>query len=369
MVLGLLLAALPLAFNACSDGGFKSNVSDEASREATGPEGNQTRRSGGPAIVATGHWKSSLYSCDGGRSWQGYQSQDNDFRCWQASHGNVDCDHSSSSATGLTWGPKGFMATYGWGTPGQVELSDDAINWTVVHQGRTWAGVAFGNQTYVLNERSPLLSTDGNTWEPGGALNFVPWNARRIFFVPQQGGVFISVAQSGATHDLMISTDNGQTFVRPTLPMGCGNGQLAYGGDRIVLLSESLCVSSDAGQTWQIHPNKPTGFMIFDGQEFKVYSAGQVARSVDGMTWSLTPLQLNGAAATRLSFAQVAFEPESGSYAGIYQQWGNFYEQTQFYHSRDGVNWLQLNKSSGEAPVAPHPIRHIAVGHSMACGE
>lgn len=320
-----------------------------------------------PAFMVTGHWQSSMYSCDGGMTWKGYRSLDNNFRCWSAAHGNVDCDHASSSNFGLAYGPLGFIASFGWGQPGPVRSTLNGDQWSTVHSGETWAGIAYGRDTYILNSRTPLRSENLTTWQRGGDINFNVWNARRIFYVPLNSGVFISTAESGDTQDLMISTDAGVSWRRPNgLPTNCGNGVVAYDNSRILLLSKSLCRSTDGGLTWQEMNVRPNGDkIIYGGGEFKVYGNGRAYRSVDGNGWVPTDLQVNGSN-TYLDFEVVAYHPQTQKYVAIQQGWGRWYEQTQYYRSDDGVRWTLLNKASS-APVAPHPVRQIAVGYLENC--
>jgi len=270
---------------------------------------------------------------------------------------------------GVAYGPSGFVATFGWGAPGRVQISDDGVNWRVVQQGSTWSGVAFGNDTYILNDRSPLISSNGATWQNGGALNFVPWNSRRIFFVPHNGGVFISTAESSGVFDLMISRDNGRTFRHPTQrPSGCGSGLLAHSANRIVLLSQSLCVSSDAGETWQVvNTRLDASQLLYDGQEFRAYGYGTVARSTDGLTWTQSSFQVNGGSAGGIQLGEISRHPATGRYVAISQDWAAYYDRTQYYYSDNGLNWIRLNKAAGAAPVSIHPIRQIAAGYVKGC--
>lgn len=401
--------SIPTVFNGCSEGGFESSVTNTAlnNSHGNGPEDDKvpdddrtpdedddvdppvqppveppveppvippvvvppppTMKA---AFVAVGHYKSSMYTCDGGATWKGYRSLNNSFRCWQPSSNNFDCDHHSSSSMGLTYGPQGFLATFGWGQPGNVEMTENGTTWDPVQQGNTWAGVAYGNNTYILHERDSRKSINGGeTWQAGGYIDYVPYNARQLFFVPQSGGVFIGTAESSNVLDMMISRNNGQTWQHPTTrPAGCGPGLLAYSANRIVLLSRSLCVSTDAGATWQEHPNKPNAEgLIYDGTEFKAYDTGVVRRSTDGITWTSTTVRINGVNSASTHIGKVAYHPESKAYVGIRQSWDNYYEATQYYTSLDGLNWIQLNKQSGAAPTAPHPINHISAGYLKEC--
>jgi hypothetical protein len=262
------------------------------------------------------------------------------------------------------------MATYGWGQPGQTELSTNGSAWSVVRTGGTWAGIAYGNGTYILNERGPMISANaGQTWTRGGDINFIPWNARKITFVNLNGGMFISTANSSNVMDLMISRDNGASFVRPTtLPASCGDGNFAYNNSAILLYSQSLCRSTDFGYTWQVLPTKPnSGNLTFDGSEFKIFARGQVHRSTDnGSTWSTSNLQVNGANNSNLEFGHVSYSAALSKYIGIVQSWGRYYEQTQYYHSINGINWIQIDKAQGLAPNSIHPVRQITTGYLPA---
>ncbi len=327
---------------------------------------------GTAAFVVSGHQGSSMYSCDGGESWQGYR-QATASRCGSG----VDCDHTAWANPGaIGYGADGFMISYGWGNPGQVQISDNGVDWKTVHQGRTFAGVAYGNGLYFLNSRRmPLFSNDaGQSWVEGGDILSTPYNQRQAYFVPHGDGVFISVSNSSGVVDTMISVDDGATFRHPTtLPSGCGEGLLGYNDDTIVLISQNICVSTDGAENWTAIP-RPTGMgsgrsqkLIFDGAEFKTYSRGIVFRSTNGITWTQTPLQLNGVVDGSLDLKHPAFHPANGRFVAFKQSSPRWYESTEYYYSDDGVNWIQLNRNSANVPIAPHPFRGIAVGYLKDC--
>lgn len=322
-----------------------------------------------PVFVSSGHMRSTMYTCDG-LSWRGYRSADNNLRCWQPSSSNYDCDHSPYRSLGIAYGNGGFMATYGWGYPGSVELTSNGTSWTQVHTGSAWAGVAYGNSTYVLNEWNPLYSTNaGTNWTQGSQINFQANNPRRISFANVGPGVFITQSQSGNS-DLLISTNNGQSFTHPTTrpSSSCIVGTVAHNASAILLLSNSaLCRSTDNGQTWQTVGSKPDGdILIHDGPEFKAYSQGKVQRSTNGTTWTTTTLQLNGSNNTSLSFAHVSYHAGMNKYVAIYQGWDRYYEHTRYYHSDNGINWIEINRNSGLVPLTPHPVAQIAPGYLPA---
>lgn len=320
-----------------------------------------------PALMATGHFKTSMYSCDGGESWRGYRTSSTTTRCWEGP-GAVECDHTSLSNRGLAYGPQGFVASFGWGSPGSVELFDrSAKSWQTVQSGNTWAGVAYGSGVYILNERQPLVSSNATAWNRGGDINFRPWNARRIYFVNQQNGFFVSVANSGDDHDLMISTNNGQSWSRPTtLPSQCGNGRLAHDSQStLVLSSAALCVSTDSGRTWRTLSGLPANSqnLIYDGSEFKLYHFGRVYRSANGINWTNQLVTLNGRTSAESELGLLEYQPTLRKYVLIAQSWGRFYELTKYYHSLDGINFIETTN----APRTPHPMVHISSGFIENC--
>ena len=325
-----------------------------------------------PAFMASGHQGSSMYSCDGGLSWKGYREA-TATRCANG----VDCDHTpNANPEAIAYGADGFMISYGWGDPGQVELSNDGENWDVVQTGRTFAGVAYGNGRYFLcSHFNPLFSADGGaTWTSGGTINSIPFNQRQAHFIPQNGGIFISLSNSSEVVDVMISDDNGVSFRHPsTLPAGCGEGLLNYSATTIVLLSQNLCLSMDGGENWVALP-LPNGMttdrsqqLLYNGAEFIAYSRGVAYHSADGMNWQQTNLQVNGQPSPDLNLRHPAFHPDTGKYVGFEQGFNGSYEQTQFFYSNDGFNWTRVDKATADVPQAPHPIRGIAVGYLKNC--
>ncbi len=326
----------------------------------------------GAALMAVGHMQSSMYSCDGGRTWEGYQSASSSQRCWDNTADNFDCDHDSTSALGVAYGDGDFMATFGWGQPGQVIKTSDGQNWEQVHQGATFAGVSYGNGIYYLNERNSGLvsSDDGATWNPAGPVLSIPYNQRQTFFIRSGGGRFVSLSDSSGVGDIMISKNNGASFEHPTvLPTGCGNGSYAQSNQVVMVMSQQLCVSVDSGDSWlPTTPPSGTRGLLFNGVEFRTYGRGHFLKTPDYMVvWTRTNLMVDGQAAPNLDLKDVTYQPDWGRYSGHTQSWQNWYEDTQFYYSDDGIDWHRVAKENGLAPMAPHPIRAVTSGYLEVC--
>ncbi len=344
---------------------------------ADGTDNNQTPTNpqyphGGPAILAAGHFQSTMYSCDGGKSWEGYQSTTDTRRCYDRNADDFDCNHSEGAPIGVAWGKEaGFMVTFGWGQPGQVVRSKDGNTWTQVHQGSTFAGVSYGNGHYYLNaRRNNLISSDGgDNWTTGNGAATTPYNQRKTFFTPGGGGRFLTLASSGDVVDLMISKDNGLNFEHPTtLPAGCGNGSFAVGNQSIIILSQNTCMSLDHGDTWIPSPALDgVDSIVFNGSEFRAYGRGFFMRSPDGETnWERVEVTLDGENSNPY-LNHVVYQKDLKRYSATSQRWQNWYESTEFYWSDDGVNWHTVE--ADKAPTAPHPIRAIGTGYLESCSR
>ena len=333
---------------------------------------------GVPAFVATGHMQSSMYSCDGGVTWKGYQTESTSVRCWdESSPNNVECNHTSFSASGLAYGADGFMATFGWGPLGDVVITANGNDWDIVKTNVMKGGVSYGNGIYLLNNRTVELSDNGGlTWARAGKVNFSSAStARKTAFVNQGQGIFFSSGSASIT-ELQVSRDNGQTFNVPSsLPSSCGDGEMVYNDSTILLKSNSLCRSTDQGDTWQVVSNPPSvgqgAKLVYANGLFRYYNRTSVYTSVDGLTWgNQQPITLTAGStmdSSRGIGGHIEYHPELDSYVAISQAGGHFYESTEYYHSKNGFEWTQVNKVQGNAPLSPHPVRHLKAGYIPNC--
>lgn len=371
-----------LILSGCLNNELASNSID-SSTDTSNPTVPNDNDSGptraGAALMAVGHMQSSMYSCDGGMTWEGYQSANDSLRCWDPDNGNFDCDHDETSSLGVAWGESGFMATFGWGAPGHAAITSDGQTWTeAIRPGGniTYAGVSYGNGRYFLNSRynGMISQNGGETFQPTGNIETVPYNLRKTFFVPGGGGRFISLASSSGVVDLMISKDNGATFTHPdTLPEGCGNGSYAQSSEIIIILSERLCYSTDNGDTWVAEdlPSNQYDRIMFDGEQFRIYLNNQFLYTENSLplNWQSQSINLIGSPGTNLRLKNVTYQKEHQRYSAHNQSWNNWYEQTEFYYSSNGIDWQRVAKEAGDAPMSPHPIRHVAKGYLNVCDQ
>ncbi len=317
-----------------------------------------------PAFVALGHLGRTTVSCDDGRTWIHDRSADDDARCW-GENNEPDCDHSEFAGRGLVYAEGGFVASWGWGTPGTLTRTTNGSDWTEVGTDTpTFAGIAYGNGTLVANSSPTWLSTDGVDWEEGGSSNLGALY-RGIGFVDYDGGRFIAVGQDGSTLGISHSKD-GRSFTRAAATDGCGASfkGIAGGGGHAVFASGdgSVCWSDDGGENWTMVEDLATELdagPIYTGSEFLVWSRGHVHRSADGKTWSTETLS-----SSNLRFGAVARSPE-GTFVAVNGEWQEWYDAQHFYRSADGKTWETLPATAFHGG---HPITFLAFGY-LAAGD
>lgn len=313
-----------------------------------------------PMFVAVGKLGRTTVSCDDGHTWIADRSEVPDGVCWNdASPMNIECDHHEWSSVGVVSAKDHVLATFGWGHPGMVRRTADGITWEDVLPGHTFAGLAYGNDRIVANDREPWSSSsDGasGSWAVAGSIESSVWNVRKIGFVQGDGGRFVVTLESGDTRDIVLSDDNGKTFhAATTRPAECGHWVsdiLHSGGVTIIVQSDgSVCRSTDRGDTWT-HQSVSGSFssngLVVDGA-FVVWDGSTRYRSTDGASWKSEP-----------GTAGVIIGPVARSAAGTYAAaiggWSNWYDKQKFYRSTDGLNWETLPTTAFKQS---HPITHV----------
>jgi hypothetical protein len=361
------------------DGGSGGGAGDGGLPQDGGDGGGGGSDGGNPslrgAFVAIGYAARTTISCDDGRTWIANQSGDDNLRCFepQPDGGNGDCDHKYEPGRGITFGNGTFLANFGWGDPGTLRRSTDGVNWQVVERGKTYASSAYGNGRFVAINNETSVSVNGGTawtsvYTPANS------NVRRGAFGGADGGVFVLVADGPYA---ARSVDGLTWTAATTLPSNCGqniqwSGGIASANGALVMVGGNgyACRSTDNGATWVgvSMGGSVTGRLVHTGTVYQTYGtspSGQSVRfqSVDGLSWTTTPLQLrvrNADGSVTLSNNGPLIGPVarsgSGAWVGVNEGWQVWYEQQRFYRSDDGVIWEQLAPGT----FAPsHPMTHI----------
>jgi hypothetical protein len=352
-----------------------------------------------PVLVAQGDMGRITVSCNDGKTWSFDTAWDEAadpllcgqkqaIRCFEmpASYSvNGTCQTEGSCldtpdvAKGVIYGNGKFVATWGWGQPGAVRTSEDAKTWTTTHPDDNFGGLAFGGGRFVAASRSPFVSSDGMSWNPGGDANFLNsdnspmWSVRRFAYADYKGGGrFVAVATGNTNRDMLVSSDSGASWWRPSsIPDECANEVSTYGGivsgnDVIVIVDQqaNACRSVDGGQTWTVVPTGLTQILshgVWTGKEFLFWGDDAfMVSSPDGAVWTKTPM------VTPTRLGPVA-RSESGTFVAVGSVWQG-YENQRFLRSTDGLSWEELPAGAFKAG---HPIFYMTAGRvpAAACGQ
>ena len=345
-------------------GGSSGHDAGNAGADAGGDAGG----SGGGRVsifVAQGHKGRLMISCDDGRTWTADRNDDDTVHCFDSSA--TDCDHDPGAARGLAHGNGYFVATFGWGLPGHIARSKNGVDWEEFPQTKTFADLAFGHGLFVANDPTPAISSDGESWMDGGHTVLSVANVRAIAFVAKNGGRFVVTGETGTAHDVVISKDDGKSWVHPTtLPAACGaNVTGLTASDDIVLIAQGggrVCTSADGGDTWKetIASQGFTSPPVWTGSEFMIWQNATLLRSPDGTTWTsaaLTPANVH--------IGIVAVNAK-GTFVAVNADWNSWYDKQAFYRSEDGVSWDVLPSTAFKGG---HPIYFMEAGDVEASAK
>lgn len=331
-----------------------------------------------PAFVLVGKQGRRAVSCDDGLTWQNDVSLDDAlpenlrFRCFSGDFAlpdggsnNTDCDHNAWSSTSLAVAGEVLLHTMGWGSPGTIWRSTDAVSWSLVHTGPGAQDVLVGPSRVMLASRAGAISSDrGLTWTRSTEIRLTSgteeiWNVRGG---GSGGGSFVVSAQDGQRVDYQVSRDEGATWQRPQLVGGgridaCGSSHPVYGNGVFVTATwtsaqnrTTFCRSADQGLTWTVVPGPPDYLesrVLFTGSTFIVWSRGRVHRSPDGLTWTSTSTSTRSPTGTMSAGPEIGAVAlsSSGTFAAVLGGWNVWYDRQRFYRSSDGVTWDELPAS------------------------
>ncbi len=326
-------------------------------------------------FMASGHMGRTVMSCDDGKTWINDRSDNDNARCWvaQTDPNYVECDHTPYSARGLDANGGMFYTNHGWGFNGAVKKSRDGKNWETIQTGN-WGGeiAAFskdivfryaegGNWYRTINQGVSWTNlTDQQLGFSGDAFDHpgVQRTNNKAFVLGRTAGLAVSLNQ-GESWSFVAS-----------YPSEYGNRGFAEGNGIIVSIGNKsvqgqpsipyVAKSSNNGQTWSaMQLGSDMRRIIFNGSHFMIWDQAKVHKSTDGVNWVTSEVKIDGATAGWWMNMTIAYNPTSGTYAGVLNSWGNYYEKQKFYRSLDGINWTTLASTQYKGG---HPLGYMTTG-------
>lgn len=367
----LLLAILPLML------GYQNCTPMAAAQFDAASVNSVINGKSGPITVfmASGHMGRTLFSCDDGATWVHDQSANDAARCWVSGDPNyVECDHSEFAGRGLDLSGGAAYVNFGWGYNGTIKRSTDGVHWTTLKSDGWGGGIAaFGGRLISLWAGMIASNDLGQTWtsvvnSPAGRLDhpsFVHVGAHLI---------------ATANNEIAVSNDQGATWTEvPSFSSSWGssfaegNGLLVSVGNDALGTGQNLwsARSTDGGLTWTATKVYTADYaswsnVFFDGHAFNAFSNRAKWTSVDGITWSQTPLVFSDATFNPGLFTgPMSYNPTTGTYALITNVWANYYDAQKALRSSDGVHWSVLDAQHFKGG---HPISSLKVGTIDASG-
>ncbi len=228
-------------------------------------------------------------SCDGGVTWS---------EMWEHNPA-ADCFHDPDSLYPRpAYGNDVFVVPSGWGDPGAMYVSSDAVTWERFPElelpggGQSevnGAGVFFDGSSFGVFRR--LRSDNGFDWLEQEDDMRPPsvGNIRRVAFSEQDELLVVL----GNDNNVYVSEDWSVTWSDPqTAAAACQSsqhrGDIAIRNGQIVVAGDLVCASDDAGSTWTTWtPHSSVADLLTTEQGYvALHFDESVSRSDDGTTWT-----------------------------------------------------------------------------------
>lgn len=311
-----------------------------------------------PTFVVSGSGAWTATSCDLGETWT------------VSEHAADHEDHGPFSNIPGLWAERGlFLLATGWGAPGHLYVSENAVDWSELRgddfrrQGvptplGTLSGLAKSHNRYLVFGSENFQSTDGKSFfsfDP--KLPHYTDQLRLVQSFPERGIILLSAEnQRHADHFIgyfsLVSTDGARTWKEAkSLPQSCGGGAAsAWYQGALYLANRGLCRSRDLGETWgeaAFPSEQEIAWLFSDAQQLFALSGSRLYRTSDGEAWTLVH-----------DF-------------GVHMAFGAFGEGryvvaaaggTQFFYSGDLSTW---NEGRVHNPIPNHNLRRIAFAYGV----
>lgn len=152
----------------------------------------------------------------------------------------------------------------------------DGEEWTkhIMNIHNIWMSVCYGNDTFVAvgynNEglNCVTISKNGTEWESVPASD----NSSKWFDITYGNKTFVAIAEVSVSNrqTIMISTNNGYTWIPITSPISESPRKIIYGNNNFVILTDNYILISENGISWNLVNKSIDDICYKDGRYFYI---------------------------------------------------------------------------------------------------
>lgn len=157
-----------------------------------------------------------------------------------------------------------------------IATTPDGEEWTkqIMNIRNIWMSICFGNDTFVAvgynneNENCVAISNNGIEWESVPASD----NSSVWFDVAYGNKVFVAIAEVSVANrkTIMISTNNGRSWMPIISPISESPQKVIYGNNHFVILTKNYILLSENGISWDIINKAVDDICYKDGRFFYI---------------------------------------------------------------------------------------------------